>query len=94
MSTNTLVNPAKARMQSGDIALGMPVRLGRSADIARIAKATGHDFIFIDCQHSLFNLETIGGNARKHAVPSRAPIERNQHSMQVDSISLIERADE
>ena len=55
-----LVNPVKARMQAGEVALGMPVRLARSGDIARIAKTTGHDFIFIDCQHSLFNLETIG----------------------------------
>jgi len=55
-----LVNPVKARMQAGEVALGMPVRLARSGDIARIAKTTGHDFIFIDCQHSLFNIETIG----------------------------------
>src|SRR4029077_3199072 len=27
---------------------------------ARIAKATGHDFLFMDTQHSLFSLETIG----------------------------------
>ena len=51
-----LVNPVKARMQAGEVVLGMPVRLARSGDIARIAKTTGHDFIFIDCQHSLFNL--------------------------------------
>ena len=55
-----LVNPVKTRMQAGEVVLGMPVRLARSGDIARIAKTTGHDFIFIDCQHSLFNLETIG----------------------------------
>src|ERR1700746_2381934 len=55
-----LTNPIRQRMQSGGVALGMPVRLGRSGDIARIAKSTGHDFLFIDCQHSLFNLETIG----------------------------------
>ncbi len=55
-----LVNPVKARMQAGEVALGMPVRLARSGDVARIAKTTGHDFIFIDCQHSLFNVETIG----------------------------------
>lgn len=59
-SAETLVNPAKERLKAGDVALGMPVRLGRSGDIARIAKATGHDFIFIDCQHSMFNIETIG----------------------------------
>jgi staphyloferrin B biosynthesis citrate synthase len=57
---NELANPVKVRMQTGGAALGMPVRLGRSGDVARIAKSTGHDFLFIDCQHSLFNLETIG----------------------------------
>src|SRR5260221_13267971 len=54
-----LMNPVRQRMQAGGVSLGMPVRLGRSGDIARIARSTGHDFIFIDCQHSLFNLETI-----------------------------------
>ena len=55
-----IANPVLERMRAGDVALGMVIRLGRSADIARIAKATGHDFIFLDAQHSLFNLETIG----------------------------------
>jgi 2-keto-3-deoxy-L-rhamnonate aldolase RhmA len=55
-----LTNPIRQRMQAGGVSLGMPVRLGRSGDIARIAKSTGHDFLFIDCQHSMFNIETIG----------------------------------
>ena len=59
-SQNTLRNPALERMRAGDVALGMVVRLGRSGDIARIAGSTGHDFVFIDTQHALFGLETIG----------------------------------
>src|SRR3979490_2539525 len=59
-----LVNPVKARMQSGDVALGMIVRLARSGDVVRIAKSSGHDFVFIDVQHSLFWLETIGHMAQ------------------------------
>ena len=59
-TVNALKNPIRETMQAGGVALGMSVRLGRSGDIARIAKSTGHDFLFIDCQHSLFNLETIG----------------------------------
>jgi len=55
-----LINPVKARMAAGEVALGMIVRLGRSGDVVRIAKSTGHDFVFIDGQHSLFSLETIG----------------------------------
>jgi len=59
-AANELAHPIKQRLQAGDVALGISVRLSRSGDIARIAKSTGHDFLFIDCQHSLFNLETIG----------------------------------
>lgn len=57
-------NPALARMRAGGVALGMTVRMGHSGDIVRLAKTTGHDFIFIDGQHSLFNLETIGHMAQ------------------------------
>ncbi|HEX5508753.1 MAG TPA: aldolase/citrate lyase family protein [Pseudolabrys sp.] len=75
-SVETLVNPAKERLMAGDVALGMPVRLGRSGDIARIAKATGHDFIFIDCQHSMFNIETIGHIASTAISCGIAPLVR------------------
>jgi 2-keto-3-deoxy-L-rhamnonate aldolase RhmA len=34
--------------------------MSRSGDIARIARATDHDFLFIDVQHALYDLETIG----------------------------------
>jgi 2-keto-3-deoxy-L-rhamnonate aldolase RhmA len=71
-----LVNPAKARMRAGEPALGMNVRLGRSADIARIAKTTGHDFIFIDIQHSIFNLETIVHVAQTALAIGVAPLVR------------------
>jgi staphyloferrin B biosynthesis citrate synthase len=74
--SDKLANPVKERMQAGGVALGMPVRLGRSSDIARIAKTTGHDFIFIDCQHSLFNLETIGEIASTASAIGVAPLVR------------------
>lgn len=53
-------NPVRDIFKSGGVALGLLTRLARSGDIARIAKTTGHDFIFIDCQHSLFTVETVG----------------------------------
>jgi staphyloferrin B biosynthesis citrate synthase len=58
-----LSNSVKDTLKAGGVALGMTVRIGRSPDIARIAKATGHDFIFIDAQHSIFDLETIASIA-------------------------------
>ena len=63
-TTVSIPNPVMDRMRAGQPALGMTVRLGHSGDIVRIAKATGHDFVFIDVQHSLFNLETIGHMAQ------------------------------
>lgn len=56
----TLVNRVKQRLKADEFAIGMVVRLSRSGDIARIARASGHDFIFIDVQHSIYSLETIG----------------------------------
>jgi 2-keto-3-deoxy-L-rhamnonate aldolase RhmA len=71
-----LTNPVKARMQAGEVALGMIVRLARSGDIARVAKATGHDFIFIDGQHALFTVETIGHIAQVALGCGVAPLVR------------------
>jgi len=58
-NTPHIANPVKDKLRAGKVALGITVRMGRSPDIAHIAKATGHDFIFIDRQHSIFDLETI-----------------------------------
>ena len=53
-------NPVMDRMRAGEPALGMTVRMGRTGELVRVAKASGHDFIFIDVQHSLYNIETVG----------------------------------
>ena len=57
-------NAALDRMRAGEVALGLVVRLARSGEIAAIAKASGHDFLFVDTQHALFSVETIGHIAR------------------------------
>ena len=54
----TLTNPVLERMRNDEVALGMIVRLSRSGEIAKIAAATDHDFIFIDLQHGPFSSET------------------------------------
>jgi staphyloferrin B biosynthesis citrate synthase len=59
MTHSVLANPVLDRLRAGKAALGMSVRLSRSPDIVRIAESSGHDFIFIDVQHAVFNLETI-----------------------------------
>lgn len=46
-------------MSAGQPALGMIVRLAKSPEVILLAKATGHDFVFLDGQHSVFNPQTI-----------------------------------
>ncbi len=52
------------------------MRLARSPDIARIAKTTGHDFIFIDIQHSIFNVETLSDMAQTALAIGVSPVVR------------------
>lgn len=52
-------NVAKDKLNEGALALGLSVRLVRSPDIAKIAKATGHDFLFIDMEHSGLSFESV-----------------------------------
>lgn len=69
-------NPLKEKLARGEVALGMSLRLARSPDIARIAKTTGHDFIFIDTQHSIFGLETLNNIAQTALAIGVAPVVR------------------
>jgi 2-keto-3-deoxy-L-rhamnonate aldolase RhmA len=71
-----LKNSAKERMQTGEAALGFSVRMVRSPDIARIARASGHDVIFIDAQHGAFNRETIVDLSSAALAVGIAPIVR------------------
>ena len=71
-----LENSALERLKAGEAALGMIVRLARSGEIARIAKATGHDFLFIDGQHAPYNLETIAAICQTALGVGIAPIVR------------------
>lgn len=69
-------NPLLERMRADEPALGMVVRLGRSGEIARLAKLTGHDFIFIDGQHGIFSVETIADIAQTALGCGIAPVAR------------------
>src|SRR5271169_2160644 len=85
-----LTNPVKERMKAGEVALGLNVRIARSGDIARIAKTTGHDFIFIDVQHSLFSLETIGHIAQAALGCGIAPLARVRSCGDPDTSLLLD----
>lgn len=85
-----LLNPVRTRMEAGELALGMVIRLSRSGDIARIAHASGHDFIFLDRQHALFSTETIGDIAQAAHACGVAPLVRVRSCRDPDVAVLLD----
>ena len=83
-------NPVKELLKAGKVALGMNVRIARSGDIARIAKTCGHDFIFIDMQHSLYTLETVGHIAQAALGCGIAPLVRVRSCDDPDTSVLLD----
>jgi 2-keto-3-deoxy-L-rhamnonate aldolase RhmA len=49
----------KSKMRSGELAVGMVVRLMRGVEIAAIAKSAGFDCLYVDLEHCSFSLETV-----------------------------------
>jgi len=90
MASVSVPNPLKELFKAGKPALGMNVRVTRSVDIARIAKTTGHDFIFIDGQHSLFSVETIGSIAQVALGCGVAPLARVRSCDDPDTSVLLD----
>ena len=90
MPASDFVNPIKQKLAAGGVALGLGVRMSRSAEIARIARATGHDFLFLDLQHSLFNPETIGHIAQAAVALGIAPLARVRSVRDGDVQALLD----
>ena len=55
---DVIPNHAKQRLDAGELVLCMGVRLGRTAEIARIARAAGFDALFVDMEHSVITTES------------------------------------
>lgn len=52
-------NATKDKLAEGGLVLGLSIRLIRTPDAAKIAKATDHDFLFIDMEHSGLSFESV-----------------------------------
>lgn len=55
---NTIRNPTKARLEAGEIALGLGLRQARTMDVGRILATCGYDWAFIDTEHSSMTVDT------------------------------------
>jgi 2-keto-3-deoxy-L-rhamnonate aldolase RhmA len=50
-------NPARVRLEKGELALGVGLRQARTVDIAPAMKACGYDWLFIDLEHNAMTLD-------------------------------------
>ena len=53
-----ITNTAKNRLESGELALGIGLRQARTADIGKIMKTCGYDWLFIDMEHNSMSIDT------------------------------------
>jgi 2-keto-3-deoxy-L-rhamnonate aldolase RhmA len=54
----TIRNPARERLERGELSLGMGVRISRGVEIAKLMKTCDFDWLFLDLEHSALSLET------------------------------------
>jgi 2-dehydro-3-deoxyglucarate aldolase/4-hydroxy-2-oxoheptanedioate aldolase len=81
-------NLTLSRLRSGQAVFGCILQQFRSAEIPRLLAAAGFDFVFIDCEHGGFDLETIQDVVRVARLSGITPLGRIGEL----SYSLVARA--
>src|SRR5438046_10351221 len=54
----TVRNPARERLNNGELCLGIGLRQARTVDIAAAMATCGFDWLFIDLEHGTMPLDT------------------------------------
>jgi 4-hydroxy-2-oxoheptanedioate aldolase len=74
-----LKNPARTRLENGEVSIGVGLRLARGAEIGRIMQSCGWDWLFIDLEHGSMSLDTAGQISVAALDAGIAPIVRVPH---------------
>lgn len=69
-------NPARERLERGELSLGMGLRSTRTVDIASALATCGYDWLFIDLEHSAMSLDTASQLAAAGLDAGIAPLVR------------------
>ena len=56
--TDDLRNISRARMSAGEPAIGVALRIGRTAEIVPALRSAGVDWLFLDLEHGPFSVDT------------------------------------
>lgn len=87
---STLRNRTKQLLAEDRLAIGMLVRLVSVPGIAHIAKASDHDFLFIDTQHAAIDPEAVGAIAQLAAACGVTPLVRVRSADDPDVSRLLD----
>ena len=71
-----VVNHALRQLRDGKLAIGLGLRQARTVDIAQIAKTSGFDWLFIDCEHNSMSVDTAAQIAAASLAVGITPIVR------------------
>ena len=55
---DAIANPARQRLENGEVSLGFGIRVARSVEIAKAMRTAGFDWMFLDFEHGAMSIET------------------------------------
>ena len=74
--TATVRNPAREKLEHGQLSLGVGIRMTRSVEIAKAMAVAGFDWLFLDMEHGVMSLEACAQIATAALDAGIAPIAR------------------
>jgi 4-hydroxy-2-oxoheptanedioate aldolase len=69
-------NPAREKLEAGQLSLGVGIRLTRSVEIAKAMAVSGFDWLFLDMEHGVMSLEACAQISTAALDAGIAPIAR------------------
>src|SRR5437763_16389352 len=69
-------NVAREKLEAGQLALGVGIRMTRSVEIAKAMAVTGFDWLFLDMEHGVMSLEACAQISTAAPAAGLAPIAR------------------
>ena len=69
-------NVAREKLEQGQLALGVGIRMSRSIEIAKAMAVAGFDWLFLDMEHGVMSLEACAQIATAALDAGIAPIAR------------------
>src|SRR3954454_21820332 len=72
----TVRNPAREKLEQGQLSLGVGIRMTRSVEIAKAMAVAGFDWLFLDMEYGVMSLESCAQIATAALDAGIAPIAR------------------